>query len=623
MPSSRTTAGRRARRRRKSRRDDGETGTARRSPGLALRRAADAGRRPRRKKELVQKMLLLQQPAIENIARSIVERPAAQLMQAAGQALQRQVPADKREAVGKAIAGRRQEVTSTRPIRCCASARSSWPRRRSAPALEEKFSEDELKQLIAWLESPVNKKFQQLGPSPQHASCRRLVAECGAAARSEAAARSTAGSAPCLRRAAGEPGRRRRPRPAGAAAGCPPPWRAASSSRPNPIRMASTAPDPADLPALREQIDARRSRTAGAAEPPRRRWRRQVGELKKREGSLGLSARARGAGHRRPEGRQPGPAAERQRGADLARDHVGLPRARDAARASPTSGPAGTFSEQAALGYLRLVDRAACPAPASTRCSAPPAAGAADFGVVPVENSTEGVVTRSLDLFLTTPLIIIGETSLFVRHNLLRQDELARGHRGGLRAPAGAGAVPRLAEPTTCPTPSAGRWRATPRARAWRRSTRRWPASPASARPASSACTWSRRRSRTTPHNRTRFADRRPPRAPSAAAGVGPRLHQPRGLGDQPAGRGARHAGAAEGARRVDDALRVAPGALGPVGVLLLHRPRRATPTQPHVAAALQELRERLRVLQAARHLSRSTSTDSAADGSRCSTNSA
>jgi chorismate mutase/prephenate dehydratase len=49
-------------------------------------------------------------------------------------------------------------------------------------------------------------------------------------------------------------------------------------------------------------------------------------------------------------------------------------------------------------------------------------AGAADFGVVPVENSTEGVVARSLDLFLTTPLFIIGETSLFVRHNLLRRE---------------------------------------------------------------------------------------------------------------------------------------------------------------------------------------------------------
>jgi chorismate mutase/prephenate dehydratase len=65
--------------------------------------------------------------------------------------------------------------------------------------------------------------------------------------------------------------------------------------------------------------------------------------------------------------------------------------------------------------------------------------------VVPVENSTEGVVTRSLDLFLHTPLFIIGETSLFVRHNLLRKTDSLAGIDGGRGAPAGAGAVPRLA----------------------------------------------------------------------------------------------------------------------------------------------------------------------------------
>ena len=83
-------------------------------------------------------------------------------------------------------------------------------------------------------------------------------------------------------------------------------------------------------------------------------------------------------------------------------------------------GPAGTFSEEAALGYfgssiLRL------PCANFDEVFHVTATGAADFGVVPVENSTEGVVTRSLDLFLHTPLFIIGETSLFVRHNLLRR----------------------------------------------------------------------------------------------------------------------------------------------------------------------------------------------------------
>lgn len=45
--------------------------------------------------------------------------------------------------------------------------------------------------------------------------------------------------------------------------------------------------------------------------------------------------------------------------------------------------------------------------------------GAANYGVVPVENSTEGVVTHTLDRFLTSPLQIVGEVDLPVRHNLL------------------------------------------------------------------------------------------------------------------------------------------------------------------------------------------------------------
>jgi chorismate mutase/prephenate dehydratase len=82
-------------------------------------------------------------------------------------------------------------------------------------------------------------------------------------------------------------------------------------------------------------------------------------------------------------------------------------------------GPAGTFSELAALGFFGAsIVRVPCASIDEVFRTA--TAGAADFGVVPVENSTEGVVARSLDLFLTTPLFIIGETSLFVRHNLLR-----------------------------------------------------------------------------------------------------------------------------------------------------------------------------------------------------------
>jgi chorismate mutase/prephenate dehydratase len=46
-------------------------------------------------------------------------------------------------------------------------------------------------------------------------------------------------------------------------------------------------------------------------------------------------------------------------------------------------------------------------------------AGAADYGVVPVENSTEGVVRHTLDLFQHSPLHICGEVQLRIHHHLL------------------------------------------------------------------------------------------------------------------------------------------------------------------------------------------------------------
>jgi chorismate mutase/prephenate dehydratase len=45
--------------------------------------------------------------------------------------------------------------------------------------------------------------------------------------------------------------------------------------------------------------------------------------------------------------------------------------------------------------------------------------GRADFGVVPIENSTEGVVNHTLDMFIDSNLQIYGEALLEVSHNLL------------------------------------------------------------------------------------------------------------------------------------------------------------------------------------------------------------
>ena len=128
------------------------------------------------KKELVQKFLLLQQPGFDNVARGLVEQPAAQMMQAAGRALQSDVPADKREAAAKAIeADVKKYVDEAVPLvreRAIAAAPSTI-----GAMLDEKFSEDELKQLINWFESPVNKKYQQLSSEMQKGFVERVVAD--------------------------------------------------------------------------------------------------------------------------------------------------------------------------------------------------------------------------------------------------------------------------------------------------------------------------------------------------------------------------------------------------------------------------------------------------------------
>ena len=128
------------------------------------------------KKELVQKVLQLQQGAIEGMSRTVVERPVALLMQRTGGMLQTQVPADKREAVAKAMeADIRRFVEDALPLlreRALKIAPSSY-----GSALEEKFSEDELRQLVNWLESPTNRKFQQFAPDMQTAFMQKLGIE--------------------------------------------------------------------------------------------------------------------------------------------------------------------------------------------------------------------------------------------------------------------------------------------------------------------------------------------------------------------------------------------------------------------------------------------------------------
>ena len=89
-------------------------------------------------------------------------------------------------------------------------------------------------------------------------------------------------------------------------------------------------------------------------------------------------------------------------------------------------GPRGTFSEEAAQRFFGS-SMAQVPCANFDEVFHAATCGAAEFGVIPIENSTEGVVTRSLDLLLQSPLHIVGEISLLVRHHLLRQDSTLDG----------------------------------------------------------------------------------------------------------------------------------------------------------------------------------------------------
>jgi len=151
----------------------------------------------------------------------------------------------------------------------------------------------------------------------------------------------------------------------------------------------------------------------------------EVGDLKKAEGSVVFRPEREAQVIDGLKGINQGPLPN-ESVAPIWREIMSASRALETPTRVAYLGPAGTFSEEAALGYFgSSILRVPCAN--FDEVFHVTATGAADFGVVPVENSSEGVVTRSLDLFLHTPLFIIGETSLFVRHNLLRKLDTLEG----------------------------------------------------------------------------------------------------------------------------------------------------------------------------------------------------
>lgn len=128
------------------------------------------------KKELVARILKVQQPGIEATARSLVEQPAVELMGNAANALPVRVAKDKQDAVAKEIHADVQKymddavpIVRDRAVKLAPSTIGAL--------LEEKFTEDELKQVVAIIESPVYGKFQRMGEDMQKVLIDKVVAD--------------------------------------------------------------------------------------------------------------------------------------------------------------------------------------------------------------------------------------------------------------------------------------------------------------------------------------------------------------------------------------------------------------------------------------------------------------
>jgi chorismate mutase/prephenate dehydratase len=92
-------------------------------------------------------------------------------------------------------------------------------------------------------------------------------------------------------------------------------------------------------------------------------------------------------------------------------------------------GPEGTFTQTAVHAHFGHSVRALA-LPSTDEVFHEVESGIADFGIVPIENSTEGVVNNTLDRFLNSPLKICGEVELRIHHflmgNMPSLDRIAR-----------------------------------------------------------------------------------------------------------------------------------------------------------------------------------------------------
>jgi uncharacterized protein len=131
---------------------------------LAIGGTVHAAPLPAAKQELVNRVLQLWHP--ETIGESMLQAPVGDAVQQARAVLQGRVSPEKRDAALKEIVSdARQFMEENKPLAQASAQKLVGTT--VAPMLAERFSEEELRQIITILESPVKKKFEAMVPELQ------------------------------------------------------------------------------------------------------------------------------------------------------------------------------------------------------------------------------------------------------------------------------------------------------------------------------------------------------------------------------------------------------------------------------------------------------------------------
>lgn len=133
---------------------------------------------PAAQQALIDRLIVLQQPGLEQLAAQLVQRPAVQLLERAAPALQR-LAAERRDATRRAIdTDLQQYLEATVPLARERARALAGPV--LGQLLAQRFTESELQQIVATLENPAWRKYQSVAGEVQNAMVDRLVADLGA-----------------------------------------------------------------------------------------------------------------------------------------------------------------------------------------------------------------------------------------------------------------------------------------------------------------------------------------------------------------------------------------------------------------------------------------------------------